>query len=140
MVRAYEHHTQQQRAFVPRSTIITQRLAIITSALRRLLADDHFITVLRAEDLRSLPEFPVTRLGIRPTIIEKDVWVCVALKVLFHKSRFEKSVVFKGGTSLSKAHGLIERFSEDIDLVLDWKVIGFGDGLGDPKQELRFRE
>jgi predicted nucleotidyltransferase component of viral defense system len=77
----------------------------------------------------------VTRLGIRPTIIEKDVWVCVALKVLFHKSRFEKSVVFKGGTSLSKAHGLIERFSEDIDLVLDWKVIGFGDGLGDPKQD-----
>ena len=85
--------------------------------------------------MRSLPEFPVTRLGIRPTIIEKDVWVCVALKVLFHKSRFEKSVVFKGGTSLSKAHGLIERFSEDIDLVLDWKVIGFGDGLGDPMQD-----
>ncbi len=75
------------------------------------------------------------RLGIRPTIIEKDFWVCFALKVLFQKSRFGKSLVFKGGTSLSKVHGLIERFSEDIDLVLDWKVLGFGDGLRDPMQD-----
>lgn len=75
------------------------------------------------------------RLGIRPTIIEKDFWVCVVLKLLFQNSQFGKSLVFKGGTSLSKAHGLIERFSEDIDLVLDWKVIGFGDGLRDPMQD-----
>lgn len=75
------------------------------------------------------------RLGIRPTIIEKDFWVCVTLNVLFQKSRFGKSLVFKGGTSLSKVHGLIERFSEDIDLVLDWKVLGFGDGLRDPMQD-----
>ena len=65
LVRAYEHHTQQQRALVRRSTIITQRLAIITSALRRLLADDHFITLLRAEGLRSIPEFLATRVGAR---------------------------------------------------------------------------
>jgi ParB family chromosome partitioning protein len=63
LVRAYEHHTQQQRALVRRSTIITQRLAIITSALRRLFADDHFITLLRAEGLRSLPEFLANRIG-----------------------------------------------------------------------------
>jgi hypothetical protein len=74
------------------------------------------------------------RLGIRPTIIEKDFWVCVVLKFLFQKSKFGKSLVFKGGTSLSKVHGLIERFSEDIDLVLDWQVIGFGTGLRDPMQ------
>jgi hypothetical protein len=48
------------------------------------------------------------RLGIRPTIIEKDFWVCFTLKILFQKSRFGKSLVFKGGTSLSKVHGLIE--------------------------------
>lgn len=65
LVRAYEHHTLQQRALVRRSTIITQRLAIITSSLRRLLADDHFITLLRAEDLRSIPEFLATRVGPR---------------------------------------------------------------------------
>ena len=63
LVRAYEHHTQQQRALVRRSTIITQRLAVITSAVRRLLTDEHFITLLRAEDLRSLPEFLSTRIG-----------------------------------------------------------------------------
>lgn len=57
LVRAYEHHTQQQRALVRRSTIITQRLAILTSSLRRLLADDHFVTLLRAEDLRTMPGF-----------------------------------------------------------------------------------
>ena len=55
LVRAYEHHTQQQRALVRRSTVITQRLAIITSSLRRLLADDHFVTLLRAEGLRTIP-------------------------------------------------------------------------------------
>lgn len=34
-------------------------------------------------------------------------------------------MAFKGGTSLSKCYGLIERFSEDIDLSLDWRVLGF---------------
>ena len=35
-------------------------------------------------------------------------------------------MVFKGGTSLSKAYHLIERFSEDIDLILDWRLLGYG--------------
>ena len=90
---------------------------------------------LPAEDRRDIFSEAAARLGIRPTIIEKDFWVCVVLKFLFQKSRFAKSLVFKGGTSLSKAHGLIERFSEDIDLVLDWKLIGFGKGLRDPMQD-----
>jgi len=81
---------------------------------------------LPAQDRRDIFSEAAAQIGIRPTIIEKDFWVCVVLKLLFLKSRFGKSLVFKGGTSLSKAHGLIERFSEDIDLVLDWKVIGFG--------------
>ena len=90
---------------------------------------------LPAEDRRDIFSEAAARLGIWPAIIEKDFWVCVALKLLFQKSRFGKSLVFKGGTSLAKAHGLIERFSEDIDLVLDWKLIGFGDGLRDPMQD-----
>jgi hypothetical protein len=89
---------------------------------------------LPAEDRRDIFSEAAARLGIRPTIIEKDFWVCVALKFLFQKSQFGKSLVFKGGTSLSKAHGLIERFSEDIDLVLDSNLIGFGEGLRDPMQ------
>ena len=90
---------------------------------------------LSAEDRRDIFSEAAARLGIRPTIIEKDFWVCVTLKMLFQKSRLGKSLVFKGGTSLSKAHGLIERFSEDIDLVLDWKLIGFGAGLRNPLQD-----
>jgi Nucleotidyl transferase AbiEii toxin, Type IV TA system len=87
-----------------------------------------------AEDRRDIFIDAAARLGISPTITEKDFWVCVVLKLLFEKSRFGKSLVFKGGTSLSKAYGLIERFSEDIDLVLDWQLIGFGAGLKDPLQ------
>jgi hypothetical protein len=90
---------------------------------------------LPAADRRDIFSEAAARLGIRPSIIEKDFWVCVSLKLLFQKSRFAKSLVFKGGTSLSKAHRLIERFSEDIDLVLDWTLIGFGDGLKNPMQD-----
>jgi hypothetical protein len=71
---------------------------------------------------------------MRPTIIEKDFWVCLVLKTLFTDSTFKDSLVFKGGTSLSKVYRVIERFSEDIDLVLDWKLIGYGQGLKDPMQ------
>jgi predicted nucleotidyltransferase component of viral defense system len=87
-----------------------------------------------AQDRQDIFSEVAAKLGIRPTIIEKDFWVCLVLKLLFEKSPFQESLVFKGGTSLSKVHGLIERFSEDIDLVLDWKLIGFGKGLKDPLQ------
>jgi hypothetical protein len=56
-------------------------------------------------------------------IIEKDFWVCWALKQLFEHPTLSKQLIFKGGTSLSKVYGLIDRFSEDIDLVLDWRVV-----------------
>lgn len=57
-------------------------------------------------------------------IIEKDFWVCWTLKQLFEHPTVSKQLIFKGGTSLSKVFGLIDRFSEDIDLVLDWRVVG----------------
>jgi len=47
------------------------------------------------------------------------------LDYLFHKCKWKKHLAFKGGTSLSKAYGLIQRFSEDIDLILDWRVLDF---------------
>jgi hypothetical protein len=55
------------------------------------------------------------RRGLSPVIIEKDFWVCWLLSVLFESS-FRDAIVFKGGTSLSKVFGVINRFSEDIDL------------------------
>ena len=56
-------------------------------------------------------------LGIPAFHVEKDYWVTRVLKRL-HDSDYSETVVFKGGTSLSKAHRLIERFSEDVDLAL----------------------
>ena len=60
--------------------------------------------------------------------VEKDWWVTHSLAVIFSMS-CAKSLIFKGGTSLSKAWKIIERFSEDIDLVLDREFLGFAGGL-----------
>jgi len=56
-------------------------------------------------------------LNIPEIYIEKDYWVTLALHRIFH-SEMAGEVVFKGGTALSKCHKLIERFSEDIDVVV----------------------
>lgn len=66
--------------------------------------------------------------GRPDNILEKDVWVVWALKALF-ESPFAEHLCFKGGTSLSKAYGLIERFSEDVDVTYDIRDI-LGDQLG----------
>ncbi len=65
-------------------------------------------------------------MAIPEAIIEKDFWVCWILRYLFNASSLSKDIIFKGGTSLSKAFGIIERFSEDIDLILNWKLLGIG--------------
>lgn len=62
---------------------------------------------------------------LHSAIIEKDFWVCYTLDYLFHRSPWQKNFAFKGGTSLSKAYDLIQRFSEDIDLILDWRILGY---------------
>lgn len=64
--------------------------------------------------------------GMHPAIVEKDFWVCWMLDYLFGESAFKDSFAFKGGTSLSKGFNLIERFSEDIDLIFDWRLLGYG--------------
>lgn len=57
------------------------------------------------------------RLGANAQNIEKDFWVCWTLDVLYHGlAAGGPRLLFKGGTSLSKGHGLIQRFSEDIDI------------------------
>lgn len=58
-------------------------------------------------------------------IVEKDFWVCWTLKRLFESS-IKDNVIFKGGTSLSKVYGLVQRFSEDIDISIDKEILGFG--------------
>ena len=56
-------------------------------------------------------------------MVEKDFWVCWTLDYLFHSCQWKKHLAFKGGTSLAKCYGLIDRFSEDIDLILDWRLL-----------------
>jgi hypothetical protein len=72
---------------------------------------------LPADERRLYIEQAATRRNVSPVILEKDFWVCWLLGILF-ESKFANSLVFKGGTSLSKVFGVIERFSEDIDLSL----------------------
>jgi hypothetical protein len=69
------------------------------------------------------------RLGMTPAVVEKDFWVTWVLDRLFAVPELARLLMFKGGTSLSKAYGLIERFSEDIDLILDWRVLSGEDLL-----------
>jgi len=58
--------------------------------------------------------------------VEKDFWICWTLHELFALLEIGPHLTFKGGTSLSKAWKLIERFSEDIDLIVDKQTLGFG--------------
>jgi len=72
---------------------------------------------------KELFEETAMRMGVHPAIVEKDFWVCFALSQLFKSQALKHKLVFKGGTALSKVHGLIQRFSEDIDLILDWRIV-----------------
>lgn len=94
----------------------SDEIAIASVDERRMLFSD----VCRK--LQQIPE----------AMIEKDFWVCYVLEHIFSDEQLSKILCFKGGTSLSKAHGIIERFSEDVDLILDWTR--FLD-LGDPNAE-----
>lgn len=75
------------------------------------------------------------RMNVTPAIAEKDFWVCWTLKRVFELGEDVPGLLFKGGTSLSKAYGAIRRFSEDIDLSLDRHDLGF-DGDRDPAADL----
>lgn len=68
-----------------------------------------------------------TKLKMNSSIIEKDFWVCYILDYLFNRFKYKDSLIFKGGTSLSKAYNVIKRFSEDIDLILEWETLGYSD-------------
>jgi len=67
--------------------------------------------------------------GLPPHLLEKDIWVVWSLHQLF-TGPYADHLVFKGGTSLSKAYGVIRRFSEDVDLTYDIRAIA-GDLVGD---------
>ncbi|MDX2345569.1 MAG: nucleotidyl transferase AbiEii/AbiGii toxin family protein [Legionella sp.] len=86
-----------------------------------------FLSILSAseEDKRGLFIATANRLGVPIQNIEKDFWVCLVLDVLFNgQEKSSPRLLFKGGTSLSKAYSLISRFSEDIDITIFREDLG----------------
>ena len=73
-------------------------------------------------------------MSLNPVNVEKDFWVCWLLKQLFTLPALDGWLVFKGGTSLSKCFNLIQRFSEDIDLAVDFERLDYV-GDRDPRQD-----
>ena len=65
------------------------------------------------------------QMGVDARIVEKDFWVCWTLKQLFVLPNHGAHFTFKGGTTLSKVFGVIQRFSEDVDIAVDWVPLGF---------------
>jgi len=85
-----------------------------------------------SDDRRDLFLTTATRLGAPLQNVEKDFWVTWALALLFSgRNKDEPRLLFKGGTSLSKAYGLISRFSEDIDITVFRQDIGQDIGVAD---------
>ena len=72
---------------------------------------------------RNIFEETAAAIGLPAAAVEKDWWVVRTLQLVFDTS-IAQQTVFKGGTSLSKAWGLIDRFSEDIDVALDRRYVG----------------
>ena len=81
------------------------------------------IARLQTNERTELFQATAISMGMQPNVIEKDFWVCFMIDHLFHDCKYQNAFVFKGGTSLSKAYHVIERFSEDIDLIFDWRNI-----------------
>ena len=81
------------------------------------------VAKLLVKDRTELFQATAIKMGMQPNVVEKDFWVCFMLDHIFHDCQYKKAFVFKGGTSLSKSYHVIERFSEDIDLILDWRKV-----------------
>jgi predicted nucleotidyltransferase component of viral defense system len=80
---------------------------------------------LTGQNRRNIIEETARRMDLPvAAAVEKDWWVVRTLEMIF-QTDIAQQTVFKGGTSLSKAWKLIDRFSEDIDLALDKKFLGF---------------
>jgi hypothetical protein len=78
---------------------------------------------LTAEQQSAIIQNVASKMGLSAAAVEKDIWVTCILQMLFC-SDICGEIIFKGGTSLSKAYNLIDRFSEDIDISVNPKVFG----------------
>jgi hypothetical protein len=92
------------------------------------------VAQMPARDRADLFTETAARKALPEAIIEKDFWVCWMLKQLFSIDALTGRLLFKGGTSLSKIFHEINRFSEDIDLAVDYVALGFK-GERDPRRQ-----
>ena len=83
------------------------------------------VSQMPARDRADLFTETAERKVLPEAIVEKDFWVCWMLKQLFSIDALTGRLLFKGGTSLSKIFHAINRFSEDIDLAVDYVALGF---------------
>jgi len=88
-------------------------------------------TADRAELFRNT----AAQIDLEGALVEKDFWVCWTLGHLFDMESVRDLLMFKGGTAMSKVFKLIDRFSEDIDLAIDYEPLGFG-GDRDPRGDM----
>ncbi len=101
------------------------------------------VAQLSADERNELFKETASLMNTTNAIAEKDFWVVWTLNKLFSDERLNKILMFKGGTSLSKVFNLIGRFSEDIDLILDWREVTKGNPLDDQPsktQQVKFNE
>ncbi|OTA18145.1 nucleotidyltransferase [Xenorhabdus beddingii] len=82
------------------------------------MTDSYFAVM--PDEQRAILGYAADRLGRSENVLEKDIWVCWVLKTLFSLPD-APPMAFKGGTSLSKVFNIINRFSEDIDITLDYR-------------------
>jgi len=87
----------------------------------------HWLDIKKEEKLDILIKASEST-GLEPYAIEKDWWMVQTLRLIWQMD-VANHLVFKGGSSLSKGWGLIERFSEDIDLALDREFLGFSGSI-----------
>jgi len=78
------------------------------------------VAQLSEQERKELFSETATAMGVTAAAAEKDFWICWVLLHVFEDETLSQYLRFKGGTSLSKCYNVIERFSEDIDLILDW--------------------
>lgn len=90
------------------------------------------VALLSARERRELFTEAAAETGLPPFHVEKDFWVCWVLSAFFGSPEVGQHLTFRGGTSLSKAWGVIERFSEDIDLAMARPWLG---SAKDPGEE-----
>ena len=98
------------------------------------MTDQTLFQSLSADEKYRILRIAAEHSGHQMFVFEKDIWVVQILKILF-EAPFGKDLVFKGGTSLSKAYNAIRRFSEDLDITYDIRAFA-PDIVGDSEDPM----